>query len=99
MRYSKYVPLSLLVVPLALSSACKFDPVSSSNAYRTVPNRSIILYEGNNATQDRICVLAAPGDRTNSFSYNFTTSNVCPNDEARSLVLKGVEAGLKVQLC
>ena len=98
MRHSKYVLVSLLVVPLALSSACNFNPVRSSNPNKDDPNRSIILFEGNNATQDRICVLSAPGDRTNSFYYNFTTSNICPNDEARSLVLKGVDAGLKVQL-
>jgi len=53
-----------------------------------------VLYEGNNGTQNIACTIDIGYDRT----INFTTSSLCPNDEARSLVLYGVPAGRVLRL-
>jgi len=55
---------------------------------------TVILFEGNNATQDIVGELDVHYDR----SINFTSSNCCPNDEARSAVLWNMKAGQQIAL-
>lgn len=52
------------------------------------------FYEGANATQNKVCDLdVRPGA-----AVRFGSGNECANDEARSLVLTNVRAGLKVSV-
>lgn len=54
----------------------------------------VVLYEGNDASQDVVCQLAA--DRP--LTVDFKESDECENDEARSMVLESVPAGFNVEL-
>jgi hypothetical protein len=91
MRAFKHLPLTLLV----LLSACNFNPLLAG---KPDPSARIALYEGNDGTQDFVCRLNVPLSRVDSFAYPFTGSQACQNDEARSLILYNVPAGLQVQL-
>ena len=52
------------------------------------------FYEGNNASQNKVCDLNAVSQRV-----NFKNDNLgCDNDEARSLVLTNVPAGLTIEV-
>ena len=63
-----------------------------------IENRSslpgyVSLYEGNEATQNKVCDLHAH-DRT----VNFKEESSCDNDEARSLVLTKIRSGTRIYL-
>lgn len=63
-----------------------------------IENRSFLsgyvsLYEGNNASQNKVCDLHAR-DRT----VNFKEESSCDNDEARSVVLTNIRAGTRIYL-
>ena len=75
------------------------DQVSTGgrlNAANTLAllRESVILYEGNNASQDVVCIL---NTRANQ-SLNFQNHQECDNDEARSMVLNAVPAGTTIAL-
>ena len=53
---------------------------------------TIILYEGNNASQDIVCSLSTES----TGSWDFTACDACDNDEARSAKLKWVKPGTKI---
>jgi hypothetical protein len=81
----------LAAVMAAFLSGCDFNPVQQANF-----TPRVVLFEGNDATQDELCTLDIPSDQTNGFVYRFTTNPRCKNDEARSLVLYYVPTGLRV---
>ena len=56
---------------------------------------TILLYEGNGATQDIVCVFPATHS-TSTKKVNFKKSSNCDNDEARSAELSQVPAGTKI---
>jgi hypothetical protein len=93
MRHIKYLFPGLFLMIFSLISGCKFDPLKAGGT-RTP---SITFFEGNDATQDNLCTLRAPTNRVDSFVYQFTADNSpCENDEARSVVLHDLDAGVIV---
>ena len=76
-------------VPMALLTIC-FNPLSAQGA----PSGKVILFEGNNCTQDIVGRLDAVTQR-----HNFKNDRVgLANDEARSLKLVNISAPLTVRL-
>ncbi|MBB3226305.1 hypothetical protein FHW69_000895 [Luteibacter sp. Sphag1AF] len=56
----------------------------------------IVLYEGNNASQNVVCGI--PGRMAANFSFNQSDRRGCENDEARSATIENVPAGTIFQL-
>ena len=94
--------LGFLLIILSVTLACSFSPSPPFDE----PDDSVILFDrgvralGHYAADDLVCVLDIPhnhgSDWFDNLAYVFTQNSYCDNDEARSLVLKGVKAGLKI---
>ncbi len=65
---------------------------SSSTAFAS---GTITLYEGNGCTQDVVGTIQARAGN----EINCTSSNVCKNDEARSMRVNGVARRTKIRVC
>ena len=68
--------------------------VSRATASSTATGPLVELYEGDNATQDMVCALPAGQAAT----VRFPGHGRCENDEARSLVLRDIQAGTSIRL-
>lgn len=67
-------------------------PITS--CYMSCTTNTVILYEGNNATQDVVAIIDVNTNR----NINFTQSSCCQNDEARSARLFNMRAGQQIAL-
>jgi hypothetical protein len=94
MKYSKRLPAGVPAAAFVLLCGCAFNPVQAGHK----PPPEVVLFEGNDATQDALCTLPVPTKDTDAFIHNFKDNHLCKNDEARSLVLHNVRAGLRVTL-
>ena len=75
------------------------DVVSSLQMMKkgNVPKGEIVLYEGNDATQDNVCTVSTTSDKTCKFKEGDEDCG-CVNDEARSAKLTWVKPGTTIKV-